>query len=258
MPDQAGAFLTASKVIAEGGGNIVRVNYNRAVDTHTLLMEVEATEEQHAVISRRLKDVEYLTDDPGMRQIILIELVLPDRPGSLVPTLEVIKNHEVNIPYINSQENGTPYQNFKLGLLVEDTGAIKGLLDDLSQICEVRVLDYEATDRLLDSTVFYVTFANEMRELFGLSQEKTNDVLTAASKVMQTLDRREESPSEELIKSRGTNPTSVVNPKPPSHATESSAMLTRQYINFLCISLFRFFRRDSPTSNLTDDKDKKR
>ena len=192
MPDQAGAFLTASKAIAECGGNMVRVNYNRAVDTRTLLIEVEATEEQQERISARLKDIEYLVDDPGMRQIILIELVLPDRPGSLLPALEVIKNHEVNIPYINSQENGTPYQNFKMGLLVENTAEIKGLLDDLSKICEVRVLDYEATDRLLDSTIFYVTFANHLREMLDLSQDETNSALTDANRVMQVVDKRDE------------------------------------------------------------------
>ncbi|MDI9589498.1 MAG: hypothetical protein QM302_00370 [Acidobacteriota bacterium] len=196
MPDQAGAFLTASKAIAECGGNIVRVNYNRAVDTRTLLIEVDATEEQQELISDRLKDIEYLVDDPGMRQIILIELVLPDVPGALLPTLEVIKRHEVNIPYINSQENGTPYQNFKMGLLVENTAEIKGLLDDLSKICEVRVLDYEATDRLLDSTIFYVTFANTLRETLGLSQEETNGALAQANKVMQVVDKRDESPKE--------------------------------------------------------------
>ena len=194
MPDQAGAFLTATRVITEAGGNIVRVNYNRAVDTHTLLIEVDATEELQEVISKRLEEVKYLVDDPGMRQIILIELVLPDRPGSLLPTLEVIKNHEVNIPYINSQENGTPYQNFKMGLLVENTAEIKDLLDDLSQYCEVRVLDYESTDRLLDSTIFYVTFANKLRELLGLSQDETNGALSSANKVMQVLDKRHESP----------------------------------------------------------------
>ena len=32
MPDKAGAFLVAGKIIAEHGGNIVRVNYNKAVD----------------------------------------------------------------------------------------------------------------------------------------------------------------------------------------------------------------------------------
>ncbi len=29
MPDKAGAFLMASRIIAGNGGNIVRVNYNK-------------------------------------------------------------------------------------------------------------------------------------------------------------------------------------------------------------------------------------
>ena len=194
MPDKAGAFLTASRVIAECGGNIVRVNYNRAIDTHTLLIEVDGTQEQLDLISLRLREVEYLVDDPGMRQMILVELVLPDVPGALLPTLEVINRHEVNIPYINSQENGTPYQNFKMGLLVENPAEIKGLLDDLSQICKVNVLGYDATDRLLDSTIYYVTFANRLRETLGLSQDQTNDALTDANEVMQVVDKRDESP----------------------------------------------------------------
>lgn len=195
-PDQAGAFLISTKVIAENGGNIVRVNYNKAVDANALFIEVEATEEQQERIAKGLREVEYLTDDPGMRQIILIELKLPDRPGTLLPTLEVIKDHHVNISYINSQENGTPYQNFKMGLVVEDSTEIKELIDDISKICEVRVLDYDGSDHLLDSTVFYVTFANEMRELLDLSQNETNAVLTCASRVMATLDERDESPEE--------------------------------------------------------------
>lgn len=194
MPDKAGAFLTASRVIANSGGNIVRVNYNKAVDANALFLEVDASEKGHESIDRGLKEIEYLTDDPGMRQIILIELRLPDRPGTLLPTLEVIKGHEVNIPYINSQENGTPYQNFKMGLLVENTTEIKDLIDELSMICEVHVLDYEATDRLLDSTVFYVTFANELRELLDLTQTEANGVLECANGIMQTLDERDESP----------------------------------------------------------------
>ena len=195
-PDQAGAFLVSTRAISENGGNIVRVNYNKAVDANALFMEVDATEEQHAAISARLEEIKYLTDDPGMRQIILIELKLPDHPGTLLPTLEIIKNYNVNISYINSQENGTPYQNFKMGLVVEDSTEIRDLIDEISQICEVHVLDYDGSDHLLDSTVFYVTFANEMRELLDLSQNETNAVLSNASKVMQTLDERDESPEE--------------------------------------------------------------
>ena len=46
MPDKAGAFLKASEVISFYGGNIVRVSYNKAVDLHTLFIDVSANQEQ--------------------------------------------------------------------------------------------------------------------------------------------------------------------------------------------------------------------
>ena len=47
------------------------------------------------------------------------------------------------------------------------------------------------TDRLLDGTVFYITFANEMREILGLSQAQTNAVLIQSNKLMQLLDEQD-------------------------------------------------------------------
>ena len=34
VPDKSGAFLKASRIIAEAGGNITRVSYNKAIDLH--------------------------------------------------------------------------------------------------------------------------------------------------------------------------------------------------------------------------------
>ena len=62
MPDKAGAFLKASELISECGGNIARVNYNKAVDLHTLFIEVSATEEQHKQIEKKLSECGYLKE----------------------------------------------------------------------------------------------------------------------------------------------------------------------------------------------------
>ena len=43
MPDRAGAFLKASRIIADLDLNITRVSYNKAIDTHTLFIEVEGS-----------------------------------------------------------------------------------------------------------------------------------------------------------------------------------------------------------------------
>lgn len=50
------------------------------------------------------------------------------------------------------------------------------------------------TDRLLDGTVFYITFANEMREILSLSQNQTNAVLIQANRLMQLLDEQNKPP----------------------------------------------------------------
>ncbi len=194
MPDKAGAFLMASRIIAKNGGNIVRVNYNKSVDVHTLFIEVNAEEAEHKHILRELSDIGYLTESKSEQKVILIVLKLRDEVGAVTPVLEVINNYDINVTYISSQENGTPYQYFKMGLLIENTNEIKSLLEDISKICEVKIIDYDITEKSLDNTVFYITFANEMREILSLSQEQTNEVIIHSNKIMQMLDERNELP----------------------------------------------------------------
>ncbi len=190
MPDKAGAFLVASRIISNYGGNIVRVNYNKAVDTHTLFIEVSATEDQHGSIEHDLKDSGYLSDAEDRSRILMIVLTLSDVPGAVTPILDVLVKHNVNISYMSSQENGTGMQHFKMGLFLEDSGEMTRLIEDISQLCEIRILNYEVTDRLLDGTVFYVSFANEMRDILKLSQKETNDVLICANRLMQQMDEQ--------------------------------------------------------------------
>ena len=194
MPDKAGAFLLASQIISEQNGNIVRVNYNKSVDMHTLFIEVAATQEQHKIIDEKLSECGYLTTTNQHMRYLMIELTLDDVPGAVRPVLEVLNNYNVNISYINSQENGTPQQYFKMGLLIEDPAEIKNLIDDISKICEIKILDYEDTNEQLDVTIFYVTFANQMREILHLSQRRTNEVLVQANRLMQILDSQKKSP----------------------------------------------------------------
>ena len=40
MPNKIGAFLKAIKSFSEFGINITRVSYNKAVDSHTLFIDV--------------------------------------------------------------------------------------------------------------------------------------------------------------------------------------------------------------------------
>ncbi len=143
---------------------------------------------------RKLSDIGYLTEAKSEQKVILIVLKLRDKIGAVTPVLEVINNYDINVTYISSQEMGTPYQYFKMGLLIENPDEIKSLLEDISKICEVKIIDYDITEKSLDNTVFYITFANEMREILNLSQEQTNEVIINSNKIMQMLDERNELP----------------------------------------------------------------
>lgn len=149
MPDKAGAFLKASEVISFHGGNIVRVSYNKAVDLHTLFIDVSANQEQLEKITEKLKIIGYLTNQKNENKVILISLKLSDKPDSVKPVLDILNCYDINISYMNSQENGTEYQYFKMGLFIEEPKVIKDLLDEVSKICDVKIIEYNVSEKSL-------------------------------------------------------------------------------------------------------------
>ena len=190
MPDRAGAFIGADRCITELGLNITRVSYNKAVDAHLLFIEVEGSEETLALAEEKLAGLGYLPNSMGIGSVILVEFRLPDRPGTLLPVLELIRQFHFNISYISSQENGSGYQNFKMGLFVDNTGDISDFLSRAARLCPVRILDYDRSEKVLDNTVFYLSFANEISEKMGLGGEETKELIVNSNLVMQMLDER--------------------------------------------------------------------
>ena len=76
MPDRAGAFLRASRLIAAAGANITRVSYNKAVDMHILFIEVDGTKEQLSRVERELGTIGYLPDGQRPATVMLLEFEL--------------------------------------------------------------------------------------------------------------------------------------------------------------------------------------
>lgn len=194
MPDQAGAFLEASRIISAAGANIVRVSYNKAVDMHTLFLDVAGTKRQLEVIGDGLKELGYIQNMEKNARVLLLEFLLRDVPGTVLPVLELINQYHFNISYISSNENGTPYQNFKMGLFIENPDAIRDFLERASALCEIRAIDYDESERVLDNTVFYMGFANRVAQKLNLSRRKANELMTQSNRIMQMLDERNEPP----------------------------------------------------------------
>ena len=128
MPDHIGAFLKASECFSSLGINITRVSYNKAVDSHTLFIDAEGTAEQLEKADIELEKIGYLQENTNRSSVVLVEFNLEDRPGSVTNVLTLIKDFRINISFISSQENGTDYQLFKMGLYIDSLDKINEFL----------------------------------------------------------------------------------------------------------------------------------
>ncbi len=187
MPDKAGAFLRASRIIARYEGNIVRVSYNKAVDLHMLFLDVEASAINLRKIENEMVNIGYLNDSIADTRVIEISVKIPDVSGAVLPVLEILSRYAVNISYLNSSAADSPYQNFKFGLLIEDTKLIKTLLDEIGQVYPIDIIDCDTSEEALDNTVFYIRLAREMQSLLGLNPEKTRVFLSESNRILQAL-----------------------------------------------------------------------
>ena len=156
MPDRAGAFLKASRIIADLDLNITRVSYNKAIDTHTLFIEVEGSHSRLERAAERLGEIGCLQGSLDEGTVLLVEFRLRDTPGSVTAVLELIEQYNFNISYLSSQENGTAWQMFKMGLFVEQPEQFSDFLNAASLLCPVRVVDYDKAEKILDNSIFYV------------------------------------------------------------------------------------------------------
>ncbi|MBQ4452138.1 MAG: Zn-dependent hydrolase [Clostridia bacterium] len=194
MPDHIGAFLKASECFASLGINITRVSYNKAVDSHTLFIDADGDELQLEKADSELKKIGYLQTDKNENSIVLLEFMLRDVPGSVTDVLTLIHRFNLNISYISSQENGSAYQAFKMGLFMENESKLREFLREAQQLCPVRVLDYNHSERVFDNSIFYQSFVSGLMQLTGLPEEMRNDLLVNSNLVMQILDEKGLSP----------------------------------------------------------------
>lgn len=194
MPDKTGAFMLASKIIANHNGNIVRVSYNKAVDLHTLFIDVEAQEHDLGKIAEELGDIGYLNEKISETRVVVVNIKIPDKPGSALPILRILDRYGINISYINSSSNKMEFQDFKMGLLIENPKVIKMLLEDISEVYQINITDYDDSENSLDNTIFYIRLANEMQKLMHLSTETTMEFISESNRIWQVLQEKGENP----------------------------------------------------------------
>jgi glyoxylase-like metal-dependent hydrolase (beta-lactamase superfamily II) len=194
MPNHIGAFLKASECFAALGVNITRVSYNKAVDSHTLFIDAEGSEGQLKAADEQLSNIGYLQTPAGEKGIVLVEFHLRDVPGSVTGVLRLISRYRLNISYISSQENGSDYQAFEMGLFVEDEAVLRAFLSQVEALCPVRVIDYNHSEKVYDNSIFYRSFVSGLVQTLALSEDCRETLLVNSNLVMQLLDDKGLSP----------------------------------------------------------------
>lgn len=193
MPDEPGTFLTACRITAEADVNISRVSYNKAIDIHTIFVDVEGTEEQIQAVSKKFREHGYMLDTKARIETILLECTTADTPGAFVPLLEAVMKRNINISYLSSRQVPEKKITLKIGMMIENAEDMDTCVKELSAISDVRVLNYNTIDHPLDNTIFYLSFANEISRWHPLTPKQADALVADANRVMQNFEGKNES-----------------------------------------------------------------
>jgi glyoxylase-like metal-dependent hydrolase (beta-lactamase superfamily II)/ACT domain-containing protein len=170
MPDEPGSLERAAQIITQYEGNINRIQYDRKIDPCTVFYEVTATEESYAKIIGDLGVIGYLQTSLQPVSFLKFFVHLPHTPGSLHRFLRYTTESGANIGLIDFDDTGRYPDRLTVSLNLEDPAAVEKLLDQLKSRYHLEILEYDTTGKHLDDTVFYVRFAQEIRDLIGESE----------------------------------------------------------------------------------------
>jgi len=172
MPDEPGALHKAAEIVKRYEGNINRIQYDRRIDAYTVFFEVTTTDAAYQSMKEGLHALGYLQESIKTLSYLKFYLYLPHRPGALFEFLNYITATEANIAYIDFDDRGVHPERLTVGLDVEQTSVVECLLDQLKSRYRLEILEYDTTGKHLDDTVFYVRFAQSMRDMIGEAEDE--------------------------------------------------------------------------------------
>lgn len=171
MPDTPGSLHRAAEIIKKYEGNINRIQYDRRIDPATVFYEVTASDEAFREITGELSAIGYLQTSLKPLNFLKCCIYLPHQPGALFEFLNFTTSAGANIAFIDFDDKGRHPDRLTVSLNLEQTPEVDHLLDLLKSRYRLEILEYDTTGKHLDDTVFYVRYAQAVRELIGESEE---------------------------------------------------------------------------------------
>ena len=81
-----------------------------------------------------------------------------------------------------------------MGLHVENPGRIAEFIEQAEQLCKVRIIDYNSSERAYDNSIFYNTYVRGLSRMLDLSEEQKQGLMVSSNLAMQILDEQGLSP----------------------------------------------------------------
>jgi len=172
MPDTPGSLHRAAEIIKKYDGNINRIQFDRRIDPGTVFYEVTASEDSYAAITRDLAAIGYLQTSIKPPDFLKFSVDMPHQPGALYEFLQFITSAGANITFIDFDDKSRHPHRLTVSLDIEQSAVVEKLLDQLKSRYRLEILEYDTTGKHLDDTVFYVRYAQAVRDIIGDSEDE--------------------------------------------------------------------------------------
>ena len=167
MPDTPGSLYRVAEIIKKYDGNINRIQFDRRIDPGTVFYEVTVSEESFKKISQDLEKIGYLQNSIKPVSFLKFCIYLPHRPGALYEFLGLTTSADANISFLDFDDKGRHPERLTVSLNLEQGAGVEQLLNQLKSLYRIEIIEYDTTGKQLDDTVFYVRYAQSVRELIG-------------------------------------------------------------------------------------------
>ncbi|ACL16288.1 MBL fold metallo-hydrolase [Methanosphaerula palustris] len=167
VPDEPGALHRVAAIITEFGLNITRTQYDQRIDRETVFFEVIGDAGQYRQVLDHLNLAGLLQTSLPKIRILKLYVYLPHQAGALSSFLDLVRQGGANIFFIDFDERGRHPERVTISLNLDQNGVVDDLLGQLSSAYKLEVVEYDPTGHHLDDTIFYVRFAQRVRELIG-------------------------------------------------------------------------------------------
>lgn len=170
MPDTPGSLHRAAEIIKKYDGNINRIQFDRRIDPGTVFYEVTASDSSYREIAGELASIGFLQTSLKPLDFLKFCVSLPNRPGALYEFLSYTTSAGANIALIDFDDKSRHPDRLTVSLNLEQSAIVDTLLDKLKSLYRLEIIEYDKTGKHLDDTVFYVRFAQAVRDLMGESE----------------------------------------------------------------------------------------